>query len=313
MGRPSYCARATMRTASAVESWLKWAHTPVCRTRARSRATATVSAASGMPGRPSRVLTWPSCTQPLLRSHASSGCRNTVRLWVAAYSIARRSTSVLVSARRPLLTLLLLVVLCAFFSLLRSPARPCVRAPSGSTRARPALRARCCIRVATAGVSITGSQSGGAHKVVTPPLTAAGVAEMGAQINEPGADHQAAHIDFFVGGEAVGRRAHRGEAAVGDPEVADLVDLVGRVDHAAVAEHEAHQATFPSTSGILPMHMAITAMRTAMPWVTCCRITERGPSATLDAISTPRLMGPGCMTMASGLAAASRSSVRPYS
>ena len=54
-------------------------------------------------------------------------------------------------------------------------------------------------------------------------------------------------------------------------------------------------------------------MRTAMPLLTCSRITERGPSATWESISTPRLMGPGCMTMASGLAVARRSSVRPKS
>jgi hypothetical protein len=48
-----------------------------------------------------------------------------------------------------------------------------------------------------------------------------------------------------------------------------------------------------------------------MPKVTCGRITLWLPSATALSISTPRLMGPGCMTMQSGLASASFSGVRP--
>jgi cytochrome c biogenesis protein CcmG/thiol:disulfide interchange protein DsbE len=51
--------------------------------------------------------------------------------------------------------------------------------------------------------------------------------------------------------------------------------------------------------------MDMTAMRTAMPKVTCGKMTLCAPSATRESISTPRLIGPGCMTMASGLASAS--------
>ena len=61
----------------------------------------------------------------------------------------------------------------------------------------------------------------------------------------------------------------------------------------------------------LPATMLITAMRTAMPKVTCGRITLCAPSATAESISTPRLIGPGCITIASGLASASFSGVRP--
>ena len=82
-----------------------------------------------------------------------------------------------------------------------------------------------------------------------------------------------------------------------------LVAAARGVDDATVADQDLH-ASFPA-------RMDITAMRTAMPNVTCGRITERGPSATAESISTPRFIGPGCMTMASGLASASRSGVRP--
>src|SRR5688572_32314190 len=54
-----------------------------------------------------------------------------------------------------------------------------------------------------------------------------------------------------------------------------------------------------------------TAMRTATPLETCRRMTDCGPSATAESISTPRFIGPGCMTMASGLARRSRSGVSP--
>ena len=41
-------------------------------------------------------------------------------------------------------------------------------------------------------------------------------------------------------------------------------------------------------------------MRTATPLRTWSRITDCGPSATSEAISMPRFIGCGCMTMASG-------------
>ena len=47
---------------------------------------------------------------------------------------------------------------------------------------------------------------------------------------------------------------------------------------------------------------ASTAMRTARPFATWRRITDCGPSATSESISTPRFIGPGCMTIARGLA-----------
>jgi len=52
-------------------------------------------------------------------------------------------------------------------------------------------------------------------------------------------------------------------------------------------------------------------MRTARPLVTCRRITLFRPSATSLSISSPRLIGPGCMTRMSGLARLTRSAVRP--
>ena len=48
-----------------------------------------------------------------------------------------------------------------------------------------------------------------------------------------------------------------------------------------------------------------------MPLLTCFSITDCKPSATFESISTPLLIGPGCITMAQGLAIFSLSSLRP--
>src|SRR4029079_5520776 len=90
--------------------------------------------------------------------------------------------------------------------------------------------------------------------------------------------------------------------ALGDEDIAERVPAARWVDYASVLDVEPHQ---------LPATMLITAMRTAMPKVTCGRITECGPSATDESISTPRFIGPGCMTIASLRARESFSAVSP--
>lgn len=49
-----------------------------------------------------------------------------------------------------------------------------------------------------------------------------------------------------------------------------------------------------------------TAMRIATPFLTCSRIADCGPSATPAVNSSPRIIGPGCITKASGASAARR-------
>ena len=53
------------------------------------------------------------------------------------------------------------------------------------------------------------------------------------------------------------------------------------------------------------------AMRTATPLATCWVTTVRGKSATSEAISTPRTMGPGCVTMAPSRRCSARRAVSP--
>src|SRR5437660_730739 len=51
---------------------------------------------------------------------------------------------------------------------------------------------------------------------------------------------------------------------------------------------------------------------TATPAETCASTSVTSDSAVSQSISTPRFIGPGCMTTASELRRASRSRVRPY-
>src|SRR5690606_3297927 len=54
-----------------------------------------------------------------------------------------------------------------------------------------------------------------------------------------------------------------------------------------------------------------TAIRTATPLATWRSTSDCGPSATSSLISTPRFIGPGCRTTASGAARRRRAAVRP--
>ena len=55
-----------------------------------------------------------------------------------------------------------------------------------------------------------------------------------------------------------------------------------------------------------------TAIRTLTPLATCSTIVDRAESATSAAISTPRFIGPGCMTMACSGSRAIRAPSSPY-
>src|SRR5690606_25048998 len=80
--------------------------------------------------------------------------------------------------------------------------------------------------------------------------------------------------------------------------------------HAPPEQKEPHQ----QASALAPLSASAssTAMRTATPMRTCVSITEiAGLSATVESISTPRFIGPGCITIAPGLANFSLSSSKP--
>ena len=133
------------------------------------------------------------------------------------------------------------------------------------------------------------------------------LADEGAHVDQAGRDQLAAAIDH------IGAFRHAGSAdaflgladdAVGDQQVADDVEIarriddpgIGEQDRAAVGQHHRH------AFGKFRESASSTAMRTATPISTCSRISDCAPSATMESISTPRFIGPGCITSAPGFA-----------
>ncbi len=105
--------------------------------------------------------------------------------------------------------------------------------------------------------------------------------------------------------------AANAQAGIGhDDDRADLVHPARRVDDSRMGENRDAHAS-PSRLRRVSSSASITAIRTATPISTCSWITLCGPSAISDAISTPRFIGPGCMTSASCFAAFSFSASRP--
>src|SRR5581483_8805940 len=158
-------------------------------------------------------------------------------------------------------------------------------------------------------------------------VQAALLGEVADLLRRLGAGAQAVEDDDLapIGGEDVvdharGRRLagavgaeHAVDHAARDLErdVLDRDVVAEHLDDAAERERGGHAATGAAAPSRPSTARSSTAMRTATPQLTCWRITARGPSATCGASSTPRLIGPGCMTIASGLAKPSVRSLSP--
>ena len=92
-------------------------------------------------------------------------------------------------------------------------------------------------------------------------------------------------------------------------DVERLVEVARRVDDAAAPEEDGASLIVP----LAPIRRYRTAIRTATPFSTWSRITESGPSATAESISTPRFIGPGVHHDRVLLRERRRSGVRPNS
>src|SRR5262245_58833010 len=134
-------------------------------------------------------------------------------------------------------------------------------------------------------------------------------------VDEAGTEHVAPAVDDAG---AFGRVAAQVPAEIGDHPVLDeeparLVPAAGRVDEPRVEERRCFlRCCFVPAHGEAAQRLgscramaSSTAMRTATPISTWSRMTLREWSAMVEAISTPRFIGPGCMISASGLARAS--------
>ena len=137
------------------------------------------------------------------------------------------------------------------------------------------------------------------------------------RVDQTGSKHAAGAVDDL----GIARSACRdagpeiGDGAVHDQRAALAVETRGGIDQARIDEGNSRGAVPVLVERMCRGHRLgswrakawSTAMRTATPISTCSRMTLRASSATFESISTPRFIGPGCITSASGLARASLS------
>ena len=183
-------------------------------------------------------------------------------------------------------------------------------------------RARRSTKSTIAGSSIAGEVSGWQMMVVTPPAAAAWLAEAkvsrlagarladeGAHVDEARRDQLAAAVDHL----GAFRHAGRADALLGLADDAVGDQQIAGENRGRATDRRSGRWRAGSGGGRTAWHRAhafgkfrdsasSTAMRTATPISTCSRISDCAPSATIESISTPRFIGPGCMTSASGLA-----------
>src|ERR1039457_1730641 len=145
------------------------------------------------------------------------------------------------------------------------------------------------------------------------------LAQVGMQIDEAGERHQSISLKDA---RAAVRQA--GFDCRDHAVVEQHVHRLGALGNAVALEQPATHAAPPSVSvsssgngskpiadSLPPRRRYRTAIRTLTPFVTCSTITERAESATSAAISMPRFIGPGCMTIAWSGSTAMRAASRP--
>src|SRR5437588_8493994 len=144
---------------------------------------------------------------------------------------------------------------------------------------------------------------------------------MHVRVDERGREHEARAVDDAVLVRVESLADRRDRAGV-NAHVEDGVDPLHRVEHAGAAHDDVlsgtildvqHHATSAAASARTPTGPPVstsyrTAMRMTRPERTCVSTSASTESATRGSISTPRFIGPGCMTFWPGR---SRSGVTP--
>src|SRR5271166_2626821 len=127
---------------------------------------------------------------------------------------------------------------------------------------------------------------------------------MHVQIDEARCDDASRGVEGLTGrGFQHAGRGELGDASVAQEHVHVAVDAAGRIDDAASGDEQRRVVVFDLRRHFAALStVARMAMRVFTPLATCSCTQDCGPSATSLASSRPRTMGPGCMTMASGLA-----------
>ena len=131
----------------------------------------------------------------------------------------------------------------------------------------------------------------------------AGFADKGAQIDQAGGHHHAFGINHHGPfGRSVDTGAEGGNHTVLKGNCAVFGLAAGRINQSGIADQNGFRVHRQPPFGKWAASASRIAMRTATPISTCSRISDCAPSAISEAISTPRFIGPGCITSASGLA-----------
>ena len=315
-------ARAPASTPSALESRHRCTRAPVSRTSSRIVGSATVSAITGTPGRPSRVATCavvrdavaPSDGVLRAQPHREAERRRVLQR-AQQHAACRRAARRPARRRRSRLRCSSAISVSALALRARASARRADRRAPGSR-----LRARNLSISTRPGSSSGGSVSGGQARLVTPPATAAAISDSSVALySKPGSRSRAARSTrpgATTRPRRVDRRGRRAKPAGAAPmrrrSCPSAIDRRRRsrrrplagIDHAA-ARRIVRSSCVVARDDAHHRHAHRDAERHLRQ---DHRLRAVGDA---ESISTPRFIGPGCITIASGLASASFSGVRP--
>ena len=196
---------------------------------------------------------------------------------------------------------------------------PLVSAAIGWMLTIAVSRARRSTKSTVAELSMTGEVSGWQMMVVMPPAAAAWLAE--AKVSRwlapgsptkarmsisPGATILPAQLMMSVPSGTPAAPMPRLESRIMPSAIrtspGPSKSLEGSTTRALASRIGRRSVSMIYAFGRLRASASSTAIRTATPISTCSRISDCAPSATIELISTPRFIGPGCITSASGLA-----------
>ena len=283
------------------------------------------SATAGQPARPSRPEATPSFICAPSVSLGSWACCAMTPSKALTYSSARRISTASDTQRPSSENTRTRAAESAIApnSASLDPPSPTVTAPTGCTSQWPAARPSRQICSVTPAVSATGSVLAIACTAVNPPSAAARVpVSMVSASSRPGSRRwvcrstspgsaispaRVEHLRAWRGAVAPGPTAAIG--AVGEGDVGGLAAQRPRTPDDPPAGRWPRPVTAPTSSP--PSSRYSTAIRTLTPLATCSTIVDLGESATSAAISTPRFIGPGCITMASSGSCRSRAVSSP--
>ena len=237
-----------------------------------------------------------------------------------AYVSARRITCALVTLLSPSVKATAPAAFNRPISVISRPARPFVSAAIGWMLTIAVSRARRITKSTVAELSMTGEVSGWQMMVVMPPAAAAWLAE--AKVSRwlapgsptkarmsisPGRHDLAGAIDDVRAfGHAGGADAALGVAdhAVGDQHVAGAVEIARRIDDAGVGKQDGAAVGQHDLTRLAGCGRALPAPPSAppLPFLPVPGSATARRRRRCELISTPRFIGPGCITSASGLA-----------